>query len=153
MLVVHDIVFLPVLDPISDQEDLYLSFLGGANDAIEASIDDHLLADEAGKSVKRFIFSQFAGVQIHVSAEKTDTGARSVDDGVLLRMNTPTQLIAVPMWNVQLIPQAIAMFETVFGFSWSTCVTCADDLVIANDDSPDGPAKTGAVKGDFSGNI
>lgn len=100
LFVIHDIVFLPVSDPIIYQKDLHLLFFGRANDAFEARIDNHFFAYEAREGVDGLIFSWNTAVQIHVTTEKADTGAGCVDDGVLLGMDTPTEFIALSMGYV-----------------------------------------------------
>ena len=68
MAVVKDIPIHPFLGPIADPEDFHLAVLCGTDDAVQASVDDHLLADEAGKGIYRLELSSFASVDVHVSA-------------------------------------------------------------------------------------
>ena len=152
MPVVEDISLLPLLDPIADLENLHLFVCRRADDAVEARIDDHLLADVTGDGVDRLVFVWNASIDVHVSAQKTDPRSGSVDDGVLFRMDTATQLVSLPVRNFELIPQAEAVFEAVPGFSGSSCVSRGNDLIISDDDGADGTAETGAPLGNFLGN-
>ena len=68
MAVVEDIPIHPFLSPIADAEDFHLAVLCGTDDAAQTCVDDHFLADEAGKGIYRLELSGYAAVDVHVSA-------------------------------------------------------------------------------------
>ncbi len=152
MGVVEDIAFLPILDPVADLEGFHLSVGSGTDDADEAGVDQHLFTDKTGEGVYRLELSRSAAVNVHVASEEADSGPGSVDDRILFGVDASAEFIALAVGNIQLVPEAEAVFEAVFRFPWRSDVSGGDDLVVADDNRADRAAKTGASSGDFCGN-
>ena len=151
LLIIDDVAFLPVLHPVFNAKDFHLSVCGRTDDALESGIDDHLLADEAGESVYRLRISRDAAVDVHRASEEADSGPGGVDDGVLLGMDAAAELIALAVGNVELIPEAEAVFKAVLGFPRRAHIAGGDDLVVFDDDCSYGAAKAGAAPRNFFG--
>jgi len=143
-LVVNNIALLPFLYPISDLEDLHISVLCRADNPIEAGIDDHFFTDKAREGVYGLLGFVDTPKNIHISTEEADSSASGVDDGILFGVDASAELIAVTVGDVQFITEARAVFEAVFGFSRSPNISCGYDLVVPDDDGPDGAAEAGA---------
>lgn len=149
MAVVDDISFSPFLHPVAHAESFHLSVCCGADDPVQAGVDDHLLADEAGERVYRLEFAGSAAVDVHISTQEADSGTGRIDDCVLLSMDAPAEFIALAVGNVQLVSEAGTMFKAVLCFPRRSHVPCGNDLVVADDDRPYGAAETSAAPGDF----
>jgi hypothetical protein len=149
MLVVDDIAFFPLVDPIAHFKNGNFFFLSRADHMLEPGIDDHFFADKAGKSIDGTIFSGYAAVEIHISSEQTNACPSRINDGILFGMNTPAQLITLTVGDLQLISKAIAMLEAVLCFSRGPGISCADDLIITDDDGSNDPPEAGAFTRDL----
>jgi hypothetical protein len=152
LLVIDDVAFLPVLYPVLNAKDFRLSVSGRADDSVKAGIDQHFLADKAGEGVYRPRLSRDAAVDIHVASQDADSSPGGVDDGILFGMDAAAQLIALAVGNVELVPEAEAVFKAVLGFPRRPNVTGGDNLVILDDDRSYGAPKAGAAPCNFFGN-
>jgi len=152
-LIIENISFLPILNPVIHSENFHFSIRSGADDAIKACIDNHLFADKTRKGVNRLFFSGDAAKDVYVASQDVHTCSGSVDNGVLFGMNAATQLVALAVRDIEFISQAKTMFKAIFGFSRSSNVSCGYDLVITDNDSAYRSAKTGAPVGYLIGNI
>ena len=152
MLVIDDIGFLPVFDPVLDPEDLILVICRGTNDAVDAGVDDHFFADKTGEGVDRLFFSIIAAVEVHVSPQQADTSPGGVDDGVLLGVDTPAELIALTVGDVELIAEANSVLIAVLGLPGRPPIACGDDLVVADNKGADRAAEAAGPPRDFLSN-
>ena len=104
MRIIDDIVVLPCLGPFGNLKNFHFIVGSGANHLAQAAVYNHFLADETGKGIDPGLFSIYAAVDIHVSAQKADSGPGCIYDGVLLGMNTSAKFIALSMRNFELVP-------------------------------------------------
>lgn len=124
LIVIENITFIPILNPITNPENLHFAVCCRADYTIEAGINNHFLADETGESVYWGIFSVNSAVDVNVASKQADASSGSVDDGILLGVNASTQFIPLAMGDVKLVSKAVPVFEAVLGFSWSSYITC-----------------------------
>lgn len=153
MFVIENIPFLPVSYPVAHQEDIHSSIFGGADDAIEAGVDDHLFTDKTGESVDGFIFSIDTAVDIYIASEEANSCSSSVDNGVLFGMDATAELIALAMGDFEFISKAKTVFETILSFSRSSRVSCGNDLVASDNDSANRETEAGAPSSHFFSNV
>lgn len=106
MLVVDDVFFLPVFDPLKDAENHYFVLCSGTDHSIQAAVDDHFFTDETGDGVDGFRLTRGTAENVHVSAQEADSGPGGVDDGVLFSMHTAAELVSVSVRYVELIAEA-----------------------------------------------
>ena len=83
---------------------------------------------------------------------QVDAVLRRLDDGVLLGMHCPADLVSGAGGDVVLISQA-AKFQTVSGPGRGAVITCGQDVLVFDRDGPDmmppASASLGHHRGDF----
>ena len=153
LIVDDDEMVLMAVNELLKQEGYEVhTVFSGADYTVNTGIDNHFLADITGESVYPFVFSSNTAVDVHIASQEADAGTGSIDDGVLFGMDAPAELVALAVWYFQLISQAEAMFEAVFGFPWRSHVSCGDYLVITDDDGSYGSTEAGASLSDLMRN-
>jgi hypothetical protein len=151
VFIIYDIALLPVFYPVQDREDLEFSVGSGTDSSIQPRIYDHFLAYKTWESINVFLLVVDSSMYIDISPQKADSSSSSIDDGILFGMNAAAQLIALSMRNIQFIPEAGILLETISGLSGSADISRGNDLVITDNYGAYRSAEAGASLGNFFG--
>ena len=103
------------------------------DDPLDAGVDDHFRADDAG--LRRAVQRASLDAAAH---------AGRLDDGVLLRVQAPAQLVHLAGGHVELLAQAAGLFAVPDALGYAV-VAGGDDAVILYDDRPHPSAQAGAA--------